>query len=823
MSNSNKKLSKEMIDNITNYSDQVRSLKDFVQACRKRPGMHIGSIGNPGFINMIREILQNALDELNKPTSPCDQVWISFDEKTQMVIVEDNGRGIPFGRILDIFEKEYTSSNYDKKPGEYSSGLHGVGAKVTNALSSKFIVESYILGDARTVEFTEGYPWDKGEVKIPNKDNKQGTRVTFVPSIEAIGETSVTWSEVYNLVNLILPQAKLGAIIHFSAISADGKVYKETLVNKDGIMTYMIDNVKAPLIKPIHLFKDTGFMRMNILFTYEADPNNKGCMFAFANTCPTTLGTHIKGFMEGVSNFFVNYMNKTYLNKDTSTSKKKKPAKGKEKAKLVVTSDDVKQGLACVISVDHLDPIFDGQSKEKLSNEDMKPFVKNNTMDLLDAWSKENASDFLKVCRYLKDMAELRTNQDKEKVKITAKYSKSILSGLPDKFVNCIGKKDEGLEFWIAEGDSAAGTMKNNRNNRTQAYFPIRGKLPNAFSWTREKFLNNAEISGIIAIIFDGYKDFDINKLGRGFKVDVSKIKWSKIIIGTDADSDGNHINALILRFFILYIPELLMAGMVYRAVPPLYGIEIGKKNTQKINLGVGETASSTKKMIYFTDRMDYVKYIQKDFAKRYVVADLKTKKQLSPAVLSKILYVNMDYTYELNRIANRYSIDPVLLESILTLRSTPVAEFKKKLKKAYRFLNFTDGGNGLIIIEGVVNSKYQTVFFNQKLIDDCQYIIEILNKNESLAYIVNESVKSLYEMMTLFENSTPKGIERYKGLGEMDGAKLYNSTLDPTNRTLIRFTLEDAKAEVDQIRYYENNIAELISTVKVSRFDVMD
>lgn len=806
-------LSKEMVDSIKNYGEEIRTLKDFVTAVRMRPGMHIGSIGNPGFRNMIREILQNALDELNKPSSPCTEASLSFDEKTQTVICEDNGRGIPFGKILDIFEKEYTSSNYDKKPGEYSSGLHGVGAKVTNALSSKFIIESFILGDARRVEFTEGYPWDKGEVKIPNKENRQGTRVTFVPSIEAMGETNLTWQEVYQLANLILPLCKIGAIINFSAIDIDGKVYKEKLVNEDGVMTYLIDNVKAPLIKPIHLFKDTGFMKMDILFTYDMD--SEGCMYAFANTCPTTLGTHIDGFMDGIGYFFTNYMNKTYLAKDSGNNKNKKT----KKKPLTVTVADVRSNLGVVISVAHLEPIFDGQSKEKLSNEDMRPFVKNATMDLLGQWSKENPSDFLKVCKYLKEVAELRNKTDAEKIKLTSKYSKSVLSGLPDKFVGPTGKKD--LELWICEGDSAAGTMRNNRVNTRQGYFPIRGKILNAFNCTREKFLSNPEVAGIIAIIFDGVKDFDINKLGRGYKVDTTKLKWKKIIIGTDADADGNHIDALLLRFFILYIPELLEAGMIYRAVPPLYGISIGKRNTETINLGYDTSASSSRKMIYFKDRADYMEFLQKDFVKKYSLVNVDGT-TMAKAQISKLLYVNRDYTYEINKIANRYSVDPILLESVLTLREESETNMKKKLKKAFRFIEFSKAGNTMII-EGVVNGKYQTLFYDQRLIDDCKEIINILNKNTQYVYMLNTQYKSIYEIMTIFESTSPKGIERYKGLGEMDGKKLFESTVNFDNRVLIRFTLEDAKKEVEQIRYYENNINELISTVKVSRFDVMD
>ena len=809
-----------MIDNIKNYGDEVKTLKDFVTAVRKRPGMHIGSIGNPGFRNMIREILQNSMDEQNKPSSPCDMVWLTFDEASQSVIVEDNGRGIPFGKILDIFEKEYTSSNYDKKPGEYSSGLHGVGAKVTNALSSTFIIESYILGDARRVEFTEGYPWKQGEKKIPNKDNRQGTKVMFTPSKEAMGETNITWVEVMSLAELILPLAVPNARIKFSALDSKGEKHEKLMVNQDGVLTYLINTIKQPLIKPIRLFKDTGYKKMDIVFTYDLNVESQGAIFAFANTCPTTLGTHIDGFYEGLASFFTTYMNKTYLVKNLN---KVKNTKKKDKKPLTVTAADTRASLGAVISVAHLEPIFDGQSKEKLSNEDMKPFVKSTTMDLLDAWSKDNVQDFLKVCKYLKDVAELRNKSDDDKVKLSNKYSKSSLTGLPDKFVAPTGKafKDD-LEFFITEGDSAAGTMKNHRINKCQGYFPIRGKLPNAFNWPRAKFLSNPEIAGIISIIFDGVKEFDISMLGKkSIKDLIPKIKWKKIIIATDADEDGRHITALIIRFFILYLPELIEAGLLYKCLPPLYGMSVAKTaKSQRINLGDGQS-SSKRKMTYFIDRLEYIKYIQRNFSKSYSIADLKGN-VLSSSVLSKVLYDNIDYTYELERIANRYSIDPMLLESILLLRKETFANMSKKLKKQYRFLDVKKN-NDMAIIEGIVNGKYQTVFYNEKLLNDCTEIIKILNKNLVTSYMTNNTIVSLYGLMKLFESSTPPSIERYKGLGEMDGPKLFESTLDPDNRTLVQFTIQDIKAELEQIRYYENNINVLINSVgELSRHDVM-
>lgn len=788
-----KQMSQEMIENIKNYGDEILTLKDFITSVRKRPGMYIGGIGDPGFINMIREIIQNSLDELNKESSPCDTISITYDERSFTVIVEDNGRGIPFNNIIRVFENEHTSSNFEKKPGEYSSGLHGVGAKVTNALSKKFIVESFILGEGRRVEFDDGYPWKKGEMIIKKPDVQQGTRITFKPELKVMGDLGVSCKDVVNLINLILPLNKLMAKINFTGVKADGKIIKETFVNEDGILGYLIDDTNKPLIKPVNLFKDTGIMKADIIFTYDVSENPKSIVHSFSNFCPTQSGTHVDGFFDGITYFLTNYMNKKYL-ATVNTNK------SKSKSKTTVTSADVKDGLCVVINAAHLEPIFSGQAKERLSNQEMRPFVKNMTIDLLDQWSKENPQEFLKVCKYLKTVADLRAKADKEKVKISRSYSSSALTGLPSNFVAPNGKKN--LELWICEGDSALGAMRNYRDRPTQGLFPVKGKIPNAFKWSRSKFLANDEISGMISIIFDKYPNFDINKLGtKNFKIDVSNIKWSKIVLGTDADPDGKHIDSLFMRFFLVYMPELIEAGMVYEAKPPLYGVAKGKN------------------MVYLNDRIDYVEYIQKTFSKKYTVFNSKGKK-FTQSELSKILYDNIDYVYEVNKVSGRYHIDPSLLESILLLRKESKASMKRKLKKLYRFLEFEDVGD-TIIIKGAVGDYIQTVFYNNKLLKECTSIIKILDKNKYVDFIINDKPAGLYGLMYLFDTDVPN-IERYKGLGEM-GDRIFDAAMDPKNRTLVQYTIKNVKETLEKIRYYENNIYELISNVEVTRFDMLD
>lgn len=784
MANKKLNLTQEQIENIQNYGDEITTLKDFVEAVRTRPGMYIGYIGNKGFMNMVREIFQNSYDELNKNESPCNSVIISFDERTHTTIVEDNGRGIPFGNIIRIFQNQHTSSNYEKKKGEYSSGLHGVGAKVTNALSSFFKIESYnaVIGEGRVVEFKDGYPWKKGEVKIPNPDNKQGTVITFTPDLTVLGDLTVSWKDIYNLVNMLMPLSKKGSIAYFNAIDSNGKKYSEVIHNTDGIFTFIVQMTQHPLIMPVSMFKDTGYMKMDIMFTYDANDMDSENIMAFSNSCLTVAGYHIDGFKEGLAYFFTNYMNKVYLVNSS----------GKKNKNLKITAADTRAGLKAVLNVAHLEPMFSGQAKEILSNEDMQPFIKNGVIDALEKWSKDNPKDFAKICKYLKDVAELRLKQDKDKVNLNKRYNSNSLTGLPSKYVAPNGKKN--LELWIVEGDSAAGTIKNNRDTNTQGYFPIRGKMPNAFEKSPKDFLENAEVAGIINIIGGGY--------GKNF--DISKVKWEKIIFGADADADGSHICALLLRFFILYMPQLISEGRVFKAVPPLYGLETGKKT------------------IYFTERIDYIKYVQKLFAKNNEIC-YPNGKAISPSELTKILYVNADYTYELMRIANRYAIDPDLLETLLLLHLSG-ADYKKlksAIEKKYRFIKVSKINN-VINIQGSLNNKIQTIFYNERVISDCSRIIDILNKNKNVSFMINGKISNLYELMSKFDDSSPKNIRRFKGLGEMDGPSLEESTLDKNNRILIQYTLENVKSAINEIRYYEDNKEKLLEGIEVSRFDVI-
>lgn len=837
-------------ESIRHYGEKIEHIESFVDAVRRFPGMYIGAKGNVGWKACIREIFQNAIDEIIRKESPCHYVKIVFDERDQSATIEDTGRGIPHGQIVTIFASQHTSSNYTKNPYEYTSGVHGVGSGVAMALSISFDIISYVLGEAKQVHFDAGTVWKDGEKKVTCPVGRQGTTIHMVPDLSVLDHVDLVCDDILDLVLKVFPLVNVGDRIDFIGIDKDGKEkYHEELVNKDGIISSLMLRTQTPLVAPVYFIEDTGYLRAEIAFTYDSsDLTSAEDIVSYANFTPTTGGTHVAGFMDGLCNFFRNYMNKIYLG---------------EKSKISVINNDVKTGLKVIIAVAHLNPVFAGQFKGILSNEDMYKFVKDLTTKSLENWSKMSPGDLQKVCKCIKEIAEIRSKSDDNKIKLSNSYEASALTGKPKKYVPPSGNKH--LELVIVEGDSALGSAKNSRDVTCQGIFPIRGKIPNAFKESRAKFLSNQEIASIITIIGGGW--------GKNF--DISKVKFEKIIFLADADPDGSHIKTLLLRFFLMYMPELIEAGRVYGAVPPLFGI--------KVKGG----------MRYFTTKLDFTKYVQTLFAHQYTLAYTNGRK-LTNNETTALFYKNIEYKDLIEFIAKTFAIDPDLLETVLYYMSSfieigdsisvanmaakvkavakakkttpkakkepkkvkdesatggsddinfddmPVVEgsisagvsyyikptfnvnaLRKELKKAYRFIEVVES-NGVIRIEGLVNSKYQYVFINDKFVSACVPLISIIKNNIDLFYMVNGNRASLYRLMCTFDSMIPSGLTRYKGLGEQDPKELAVSALRPDgDRTLIRYTIESAKEEIESLRRIDSSMASLLREVKITKNEI--
>lgn len=329
-----------------NKQDEIKFLDTEVQAVRQLPDVYIGALGNHGFVNMCREIIQNCLDEIIKGNTLDKNIIVSYDARSHVVITEDNGQAIPIDLLAKVFYKLHSSSNYDKEEGsgKYSSGKNGMGATITNFLSKFFIVESYRMdGTAGRVEFEEGVLVKEKKIKCPK--GKHGLITTFAPS-DMMGNITVEPEEIAQLIWKIVHLCKVGTKVVFNSIDSNGRKNRVVIENKNGIYEMLNNVVDKRVIEPIYFTQDNGTMKVEVLLTYDlgnmdGDPKILG----FANMCPTDGGTHIDGFLDAVVKYFRNYMNKIYL------------ANNK---KLTVTAQDIRTSLCAVVSVFHINGLFTG-------------------------------------------------------------------------------------------------------------------------------------------------------------------------------------------------------------------------------------------------------------------------------------------------------------------------------------------------------------------------------------------------------------------------------------------------------------------------------
>ena len=749
-----------MAKEVINKQDEIKIIENEVEAVRKLADVYIGALGNDGFLNMVREIVQNSLDEIIKGNTLDLNIHVSYDEKTHIVIVEDYGQGIDHNVFVQVFSVLHSSSNYDKVEGSgrFSSGKNGMGGTITNFLSKFFIAESYRMdGTAKMAEWHEGKLVSEKNIKCPK--GKHGMKVTFAPS-DMMGEITVTVGEIGRLLWLLCNMSKIGTTIHYSAIDIHGKTHKNKIVNTRG-MSELYDSICAKqLTVPISFMETDGTMKLECMLSYDLnDMNPEPIIMSFANTCPTSGGTHVDGVMDAFVKYFREYMNKIYLANNN---------------KLTVTIQDIRTGLRGVISCYHLFPMFTGQSKDIFSEKSMFEYAKEVTTRQLNAWASSNPTDLQKIAKYLKSICEIRTKMDGEKVKINDKYEVSAVTGFSSKYKKPNGKGP--FEVIFVEGDSAAN--ENSRDKETQGLMPLRGKIPNPITTPPAKFFANEEIASAVHIF--GYKGYQ--------KVfDPDKFKPEKVIILTDADADGDHIASLLCLMFIRYFPFVITSGKLYRATPPLYGLSLGNG-----------------KMKYFIDNADYLDYVYDTFVKKYDVRTAKNK-PISKKDLNFILERNMDYFKEITRICNIHSLDPHLLETVLSNRNLlkDSSKFKRAIEKLYKFVT-VGKMNGVTYINGLVNSKIQNLFCNDILFTDSSKLLKMIETSE-VNYIINGQPATLYDLMRSFREFEP--LTRYKGLGEMPTKELATSTIMPGyGRVLKQYTIDDVAKQLKYVREVQSS-----------------
>ena len=539
-----------------NYgADQIQILEG-LEAVRKRPGMYIGSTSSKGLHHLVYEIVDNSVDEAL--AGYCTEIDVQINADNS-ITVTDNGRGIPVGinaksglpAVQVVFTILHAGGKFGGGGYKVSGGLHGVGASVVNALSEW--LEVRVCRDGSIYE----QRYERGKVMYPLKivgscdPEKTGTKVTFLPDKEIFEDTVYDFDELKNRLREMAFLTKGIKII----LRDDREDKKEKVFHYEGGIKEFVQYLnrsKTPLYENVIYCEGTvNNISVEVAFQHNDDYNES--IYSFVNNINTPEGgMHLTGFRNAITKTFNDYARSNKLLKDSEQN---------------LTGEDIREGLTAIVSVKIENPQFEGQTKQKLGNSEARGAVDNVVTEQLTYFLEQNPTVAKMICE--KSLLAQRAREAARKARDLTRRKTALESmSLPGKLADCSDKDPKNCEIFIVEGDSAGGSAKSARSRATQAILPLRGKILNVEKARLDRILGNAEIKAMITAFGTGiHEDFDI-----------SRLRYHKIIIMTDADVDGAHIATLMLTFLYRFMPELIKQGYVYLAQPPLYKLEKNKK-----------------------------------------------------------------------------------------------------------------------------------------------------------------------------------------------------------------------------------------------------
>ncbi|MFH1674590.1 MAG: DNA topoisomerase (ATP-hydrolyzing) subunit B [Pseudomonadota bacterium] len=758
-------------------ADKITVLEG-LSAVRKRPSMYIGNIGTEGLHHLVYEVVDNSIDEAL--AGFCDFISVCINSDNS-VTVEDNGRGIPVGihktekipAVEVVMTKLHAGGKFDNKVYKVSGGLHGVGVSVVNALSSYLMVEIKTNGNVYRQTYSRGVP--TSSLEAIKKTKKNGTKITFMPDEEIFTVSEFSFDIISQRMRELSFLNKGVRIIVKDERTDTEKEFFDT----GGIVSFVeyINRNKTAIHKePIYMYGEKNGTFVEVAMQYNDTYQEK--IFSFANNINTKEGGfHLVGFKSALTRTINQYVATSNLPKNIQEK---------------VSGDDAREGLTAIINIRLREPQFEGQTKTKLGNTEIKGLVEAIVNEKLAVFLEENPSVAKRII--IKAVDAARARDAARRAKDMARKTGSLMdAALPGKLADCQERDPEKREIFLVEGDSAGGSAKQGRDRKYQAILPLKGKILNVEKARYDKMLNSEEIRLMITALGTGIGKEEYN---------IEKLRYNRVIIMTDADVDGSHIRTLLLTFFYRQMTDLVEKGHLYIAQPPLF--RIGNK----------------KKAIYIKDEEEYNIYIMNRISNDLTVRIEKKKETLSKQKLYIFVGKLVDYKRVLRRLEKR-GFNRSLIEFLIK-RGCCKKGFLKDKEKVYNLRQeminndfpvnvvIEDEEHGLFELH-TKGAHGQTIKIGWSLISstDFQKAYELGTYILSLDYppftIINEkkesiSVKSKEGLLEQLMEEGKKGlsIQRYKGLGEMNPEQLWETTMDPEHRRLLRVKTEDAIAADD-------------------------
>ncbi len=754
-----------------------------LEAVRKRPAMYIGSTGATGLHHLVYEVVDNSVDEAQ--AGFCDQVDVVIHIDNSVTVI-DNGRGIPVDQHAQekksaaevVMTKLHAGGKFDGEAYKVSGGLHGVGVSVVNALSERVELAIWRNGSTYEQKYARGKPVT--EFALTGTSDRRGTKLTFKPDPEIFEELVFTWD---TLAQRIRELAFLNKGLKITLRDERGEKPREVIYKFEGGIQEFVQHLnRARHVlhePPIYIEAQQEDVLLEIAMQWNDSYNET--ILSFANSINTVEGgTHLVGFKAALTRTINSYIASNNLGRDAKDQ--------------TLSGEDCREGMTAIISVKIPKPQFEGQTKTKLGNSDVKGAVEALVNDRLGAFFEENPRVAKRVALKCVDAARAREAARKAR-ELTRRKGALDSGSLPGKLADCQERDPEHCELFLVEGDSAGGSAKQGRDRRYQAILPLRGKILNVEKARFDKMLGHEEIRTIIAALGTGIGEDEF---------DPSKLRYGKILIMTDADVDGSHIRTLLLTFFYRQMRALVEKGHVYIAQPPLFKVKRGKEE------------------LYLANEKQLDEFVVTKATEEKVVKLPDAGLEFKGRQLTRMLQALSEYDHYLREL-QRVGIERGVVEAIVELDIGEEGDLEgpaklEQLAARMEALNHEvvsiskDEEHGLheLVLRNV-NRGRSEVHINLELVQSVQLRhlrrlrpevsqlstppLMVMNGDQGVALASKE------ELLTHLMDAGKKGltIQRYKGLGEMNPDQLWETTMDPERRRVLQVRIEDA-AEADML-----------------------